>query len=132
MELNNCGFVEVGKWKLKESLKSGVAFELYEFKEQRVVYAFVVDDEVKYIGVCDNPSTTLKNRMSRYQGLQGGGTNERVAKKMKGCLKGKKDVKIFALKPQSTLQYKGLNVDLVKGLENPLIEKLKPEWNIQK
>ncbi|MHC1611594.1 MAG: GIY-YIG nuclease family protein [Candidatus Methanospirareceae archaeon] len=132
MELDNYGFVEVGKWKLKEHLKSGVAFELYSFKEERVVYAFVIDDEAKYIGVCDNTSTTLKNRMSRYQSLQGAGANERIANKIKDCLKRGKAVEIFALKPESTLQYKGLNVDLVKGLENPLIERLKPEWNIQK
>ena len=132
MELDNYGFVEVGKWKLKEHLKSGVAFELYGFKEERVVYAFVIDAEAKYIGVCDNTSTTLKNRMSRYQSLQGAGTNERIANNIKDCLKRGKAIKIFALKPESTLQYKGLNVDLVKGLENPLIERLKPEWNIQK
>ena len=132
MGLDNYGFVEVGKWKLEERLKSGVAFELYSFKEERVVYAFVIDAEAKYIGVCDNTSTTLKNRMSRYQSLQGAGTNERIANKIKDCLKRGKAVKIFALKPESTLQYKGLNVDLVKGLENPLIERLKPEWNIQK
>jgi len=132
MELDNYGFVEVGKWKLKERLKSGIAFELHRFKEERVVYAFVIDDEAKYIGICDNTSTTLKNRMSRYQSLQGAGTNERIADKIKDCLKRGKTIKIFALKPKSTLQYKGLNVDLVKGLENPLIKRLKPEWNIQK
>ena len=86
MELDNYGFVEVGKWELKEHLNSGVAFELYGFKEERVVYAFVIDDEAKYIGVCDNTSTTLKNRMSRYQSLQGAGTNERIANKIKDCL----------------------------------------------
>lgn len=133
MKLNNYGFVEVGKWKLKKSLKSGVAFELHKFKK-RVIYAFVVDDKTKYIGVCDNTNTTLKDRMSRYQGLQGAGTNERIANKIKDCLKQGKTVKIFALKPEPILQckYKKLNVDLVKGLENPLIERLKPGWNKQK
>ena len=115
---------------MKESLKSGVTFELYKFKKRRVVYAFVVHEKVRYIGVCDNTSTTLKNRVSRYQGLQGAGANERIANKIKDCLKRGKAVKIFALKPESSGQYKGLNVDLVKGLENPLIEKLKPKWNI--
>ena len=70
--------------------------------------------------------------MNRYKNLQGGSTNERIVKEIKDCLKHGKDVKIFALKPNSTVQYNGLNIDLVKGLENPLIEKLKPDWNIQK
>ncbi len=87
---------------------------------------------MKYIGVCQNSTTTLKDRMGRYKSLQGAGTNERIAGKIKDCLKDGKTVKISALKPKSTLLYKGLNIDLIKGLENTLIEKLKPEWNIQK
>ncbi|MFC1616763.1 hypothetical protein ACFL2K_00925 [Candidatus Margulisiibacteriota bacterium] len=130
--MNNYNFVKVGKWKLKDSLKSGVAFELFKFEEERVIYAFVADNKTKYIGICDNTNTTLKKRMSRYQGRQGSGTNERIANKIKDYLKQEKVVEILALKPESTLQYKGLNVDLVKGVENPLIEELKPEWNIQK
>lgn len=39
-------------------------------------------------------------------------------------------VKIFALLPESSLQYYALDVDLVKGLENPLIALFSPEWNI--
>jgi hypothetical protein len=126
------GFVKVGEWKLEKGLKSGVTFKLHKFERERVVYAFVVHGEVKYVGVCDNTTTTLRDRMSRYRRWQGAGTNKRIAKKIKKCLKQGQSVKIFALKPTSTLQYKGLNVDLVKGLENPLIEKLKPEWNKQK
>ena len=131
-KLSYYGFEEVGEWKLEENLKSGITFELHKFKEERVVYAFVVDDEVKYVGVCENTTTTLEDRMGRYKYLQGGGTNKRIAKKIKGCLDDQKSVKIFALKPESSLQYKGLNVDLVKGLEYPLIKELEPEWNKQR
>jgi hypothetical protein len=126
------GFERVGEWKSDERSKSGITFELEKFKGNRVIYAFVVDSEVKYIGVCENTTTTLKDRMSRYKNLQGGGTNERIAKEIKTCLKQGKSVKIFALRPPaSEYKYKDLNIDLVKGLENPLIEKLKPAWNIQ-
>jgi len=130
--MNNYGFEEVGNWTLEGHLKSGITFLLNKFGEERVVYIFAVDDEVMYVGVCDSSATTLKERMNRYKSLAGSGTNERIAKKIKECLEQQKAVKISALKPESTLQYKGLNVDLVKGLENPLIERLKPEWNIQK
>jgi len=106
MELDDYGFVEVGKCELKESLKSGVRFELYDFKGERVIYAFVVNDGVKYVGVCDSTITTLKDRMSRYQGLIGWSTNERIANKIKDCLKREKIVKIFALKSEPSLQYK--------------------------
>lgn len=132
MESYNLGFIEVGKWELKEILKSGIAFELYKFKKERVVYAFVVDNVVKYIGVCDNTLTTLEDRLKRYKGMTGGSTNERIAISIKECLKRGKRVTIKALRPELPIQYKGLKIDLVKGLENPLIERLRPEWNIQK
>jgi len=98
---------------VKREFKERGAFELYNFEEERVVYAFVVDNKEMYVGICSNTNTTLKKRMRRYQSRQG------------------RAVKIFTLKPES-LPYKGLNVDLVKGFENPLIERLNPKWNIQK
>lgn len=131
MQLSNYGFAEVGEWRLKEDLKSGITFKLNNFEKERVIYAFVVDGETKYIGVCDSSTTTLKNRMNRYKYLQGAGTNERIAIQIRNCLKSEKAVRIFALKPPSSLYYKDLNVDLIKGLENPLIETLRPEWNIK-
>lgn len=132
MELYNLGFIEAGKWKLKETLKSGISFQIYKFINERVVYAFVVDDAVKYIGICDNTNTTLKDRMSRYQGMAGSGTNKRIAINIKECLEKGKRVAIIVLNPEMQLHYKTLKIDLVKGLENPLIERLRPEWNIQK
>jgi len=117
---------------VKKNLKSGITFKLDNFENERVIYAFVVEGEAKYIGVCENSTTTLRDRMGRYKSLQGAETNKRIARKIEDCLGRGKAVKIFALKPESILQYEGLNVDLVKGLENPLIEKLKPGWNIQK
>ncbi|MGB7532680.1 MAG: hypothetical protein WA977_06855 [Halobacteriota archaeon] len=132
MKLNNYGFVEVGEWKFAERLKSGIRFSLNKFEDERVIYAFVVNDETKYIGICEKSTTTLEDRMDRYKSLQGAGTNERIAMDIKDCLKRRKAVKILALKPQSSLHYKGLDVDLVKGLENPLIEELEPKWNKQR
>ena len=132
MELDKYDFVEIGEWKLKKGLKSGITFKLNKFEDERVIYAFVVEDKVKYIGVCENSTTTIKDRISRYKSLQGAGTNERIAGKIKDCLKDGRTVRIFALKPKSTLLYKDLKIDLIKGLENPLIKKLNPEWNIQK
>lgn len=134
-KLISYGFVEVGKWELDNGVKSGITFKIdkSDFLNKRVVYAFVVCNEVKYIGVCDNKKTKLKGRMERYKYLSGAGTNARVVKEIKGCLNSKpvtKSVKIFALEPQ-VRKYEDLNVDLVKGLEYPLIERLKPDWNKQ-
>ena len=132
MILNNYGFTEVGKWELKEDTKSGITFSLTDYEDDRVIYAFVVDEEVKYIGVCESNTTTLKEKMNKYENLQG--DSKRIAGKIKECLTQGKDVNIFALRQElgCLFEYKGLTVDLLKGIENPLIEELKPEWDKEK
>ncbi len=130
MLIKNLGFEKIGEWKLKNS-ENEITFKLEKFKKERVIYAFVVDCKVKYIGVCDSDNTTLKDRMNRYKYKQGGSTNKRINNKIKSYLLKQKSVEIFALKPKSECKYKNLDVDLVKGLENPLIKELNPEWNIQ-
>jgi len=130
MRINNYGFVEVGGWELRtKNLKSGIAFKLNRFADERVIYAFVVEGIEKCVGVCDADKQTLKGRMRNYQNLAGEGANERIAREIKTCLVQGKAVKIFALKPEQSIEYKGLDVDLVKGLKNPLVKILNPEWN---
>ncbi len=130
--LEDHGFVEAGKWELANGVRSGIRFSLRRLAERRVVYAFVVDQVPKYIGVCDTSRTTLKDRMQRYQAKTGGGTNERIAELIRRCLVEGRTVKIFAMLPGQAAPYKNLQLDLVRGLEYPLIERLKPEWNIHK
>lgn len=134
MNLDKYGFLQAGEWKAYANVRSGITFEISDsrFENERVVYAFVVNETVKYIGVCEKNSTTLKDRMSRYKNMQGGGTNERIAELIKLCLDEEKVVKIFILETDGSYKYKGLAVDLVKGLENPLIQEFQPEWNIHK
>jgi len=129
MNLSNFGFQEVGKCTLDKGLKSGVRFHVVEMRDDRVIYAYIVDGGVKYIGICDSIGITLRDRMSRYQGMTGNGTNLKIALLIKGCLQHGKVVKILAWKPDTEIGFKGLKVDLVKGLENPLIQELRPEWN---
>lgn len=137
MKLDDYDFKEVGEWCIYDRVKSGIIFHLTKFEDERVIYAFVVNEEVKYLGICEEDTTTLKDRLNRYKFRMGGNksrigksTNERVAGKIKECLEKDNVVKIYALKSELKWKYKDLDVDLVKGLENPLIEKFKPEWNI--
>ena len=59
----------------------------------------------------------------------GAGTNKRNALQIRACLEAGSTVLIFAIKPEQEISFNGLKVDLVKGLENPLIAILAPEWN---
>jgi len=134
MELTSCGFQKIGEWSLKEGrLKSKITFDLDIFENERVIYAFVVKGMCMYIGICDKMGTTLKDRLKRYKYWQGAGTNKRVAQNIRKSLEENKKVEIFALKPQTNLSYnKLLTIDLVRGLEYPLIKKLRPPWNSSK
>ena len=58
--LDNYGFIGVGEWLVDDKLKNGARFVLRQLSEQRVVYAFVAGEHVRYVGVCDNAATTLK------------------------------------------------------------------------
>ena len=128
MRLNNYDFEEIGEWYLYERVKSGINFHI--IRDERVIYAFVVNGKVKYIGICEKDTTMFRGRLERYKYCEGSGTNERIAEEIKRCLEKGKNVKIYALRPIVECVYKDLNVDLVKGLENPLIRKFRPEWNI--
>jgi hypothetical protein len=128
-ELQAFGFKLAGAWRLEPSAKGGVRFALETLQSERVVYAFVVDNLVEYIGICDSVSTTLSSRMSRYQNLVGSGTNERIVKLIKNKLSEGHVVSIYAMKPESGPQHSNLDVDFIKGLEFPLIERLTPSWN---
>jgi hypothetical protein len=77
-QLVELGFVEAGACTLDPALKSGVRFTLHRHQADRVIYAFAIDDEVKYIGVYDNTKPCFSDRMARYQGITGAGTNERL------------------------------------------------------
>ena len=126
------GFQKVGECQRDTNLKSGVRFIVNNLRNDRVIYAYEVEGRVKYIGVCHNTNTKLKDRMSRYQAMQGAGTNEKITKLIRECLEKGQQVNIMAWKPDNKLKLKGITVDLVKGLENPLIGELNPEWNTQR
>ena len=85
-ELCVLGFADAGTCSLDARLKSGVRFAITASKDVCVIYAFAVDDEVKYIGVCDNSGTCFAHRMSRYQGMMGAGTNKRIVGHLREAL----------------------------------------------
>jgi len=123
------GFLLAGQWVKSATVKSGVTYKLTALASQRVVYSFVVDGVPKYIGICEKDTTPLKDRIQRYKAQVGGSTNERISNNIKQLLDQGKIVEIYALKPSQKVNFVDLQVDLVKGLENPLIARFKPEWN---
>jgi hypothetical protein len=125
------GFVEAGRWALNQNVKSGIKFTLERYGTERVVYAFVVQDVVKYLGACREQDLRAQMKDYQYQGAQekGGGTNKHVATKIKESLQAGQVVDIVALKPDDDLKFRDLDVDLVAGLEKPFISLCNPDWN---
>lgn len=132
-KLSNYGFIIVGRWELTDDLKSGVrpVFFDTELIKKRVLYSFIINGDVKYIGICEASKTNLISRMKRYQSQTGGSTNKRISEEIKKNLKSDDEVLIFACKPETKLNYNKIKIDLIKGLENELISEFKPKWNIQ-
>jgi hypothetical protein len=124
-------FFPVGRWILDDSIRSGIRFILSNFADARVIYAFAADDKIVYIGVCEGSTTTLQDRMARYQSRAGTGTNQRIAERIQRALSAGVTVTIHAWSPGEGPTIHGILIDLVKGLENPLIRALAPEWNIR-
>lgn len=133
-ELIKYDFIKVGKCQLNGRYVSGVETVLNQFKDERVIYCFVVDDIIKYIGICDGQNRTLIERMKKYTSRashqkNNTGTSLQIIKKIKKCLEERKTIEIYALKPPNNYNYKILKIDLVRGLEYPLIERFRPSWN---
>lgn len=124
------GFKPVGSWKVTPN---GLTFDIekeYESKKE-VVYAFISDEIVHYVGKTD---TTLKNRMTSYkngkEGNKSGSTNKEIYNKIfekiqKGC-----EVKIYVLF-DIEINHMGYKVSISSGIEPSLISALDPKlcWN---
>lgn len=121
------GFQEAGCWKTGTN-KSGIKFHLNKLKsEKRILYAFIFNDEICYIGKSNN---SLETRMNGYKNAGGSQhTNIRVQKELKLLLSQNKDVKIYVLVDKSNYKYSGVRIQLAAGLEDSLIEDIQPEWN---
>ena len=122
-----------GQWKLNRDSLS------VEFKEgyagSRAIYAFVHKGHVKYVGICQGTNRTLAHRFKEYCKTempivgQSISQNMRIKANIVEVLRLKNAVSIYALKPPKGLAFCGIEIDLVSGLEQSLIDLLKPSWN---
>lgn len=144
-KLKHHGLQPIGNWvasdnhasvaHLRESCKSGIHFELQpEWKKQRnVVYAFVVDGYVQYVG------ETTAGMASRFASYRYGNplesdTDNRVKLAITEALEFNRTVEIWAAHP--TAEYRLPNGEILavpasKPLEEHLICVLRPNLNVK-
>jgi hypothetical protein len=127
--LEAIGFVYVGDWKASDS-PDGI-LEWSPTNEcpstENVLYAFVIDDDVKYIG---KSVKTLKHRMRQYQ--KPGPTQSRNVRNngyILNELGRNKKVNVYALPDNGLLYYGEFHLNLAAGLEDSLIKLSDPPWN---
>jgi len=119
------GFIRVGDWRLVSGrLVFGIDVAI---DSTNVLYAFVSEGEVRYIG---KTTRTLPKRMQGYQNPSSSqSTNIRNNTEIKILLALKKNVDIYALPDTGLLRYGEFSINLAAGLEDGLIGTLKPAWN---
>ena len=97
-------------------------------KTKNVLYAFISEGEVLYIG---KTVRSLKQRMYNY--LNPGPTQStsiRCHKLIRDTIGSGKLIEIHALPDNGLLYYGGFHVNLAAGLEDSLVSKIKPKWNL--
>jgi hypothetical protein len=123
--LYEIGFQRIGRWLLNGD---DLALELLNVMDrQNVLYAFVSGKTVKYVG---KTTQTLQRRMFGYQKPnQDQRTNWRNRLAIVDLLKRGEPVEILALADSGLLRYGSFHLNLAAGLEDSIIQTLKPEWN---
>jgi len=123
------GFVKAGCWSRDSSGKLIADLAVHN-THIRALYAFVVDEQVMYVG---KTARSLKKRMSNYRNAEGRlnstqVTNVRNSARIAGALNDGKLVEIYAFAAPD-MSYGGFVLDLAAGLEDSIVLMLDPTWN---
>ena len=123
--LLDIGFESAGHWILKDD---ELVLELFRHASQRnILYAFVSDGQVKYVGKTVQP---LSNRMAGYRKPGSSQTtNIKNHDRIKTLLRSGAAVEILALPDNGLLHYGQFHLNLAAGLEDNIIRMVDPEWN---
>lgn len=119
------GFQQAGHWQLVEGR---LVVELTRLAtEKNILYAFICDGEVKYVG---KTVSTLATRLAGYRNpAPSQTTNVRNNQRIRAVLASDGTVDIYALPDNGLLHYGAFHLNLAAGLEDDLIRVLNPEWN---
>ena len=124
-EIEKSGLKYIGRWLFVDD---NIKFELMPgVNKKEALYAFVVSNEVKYIG---KTTSELNNRFSGYQSPgPTQSTNIANNRKIKEELNQGNNVDIYMLEEGDPIYYKNIKINLPAGLEDRLIQKFNPIWN---
>lgn len=124
-KLKHIGFVKCGEWHGEDVMLRCVLTAHHD--SENVIYAFLVNEEIRYIGMTFGK---LKTRMSGYaKPNRTQATNVKNSKYMRDVIDGGNTIDIYAFEDQKLLSYCGYHLNLASGLEKSLIRAFLPSWN---
>ncbi len=128
LNIEQVGFRYSGKWTLIDESKLSYEAEPDILSRSPVLYAFVSMNEVLYIGKTTMP---LGKRLYGYANPgPKQSTNQKVNLNIQGLMSNGVSVEIWVFAPmKNEIVYRGIPVNLPAGLEDSLIDILKPKWN---
>ena len=130
--LAEIGFEDAAHWEVESHRRIRDVGDDHERWEQlkepkNALYAFCVGGEVFYIG------KTARSLEKRFVGYRDPGntqaTNKKCHKEIREHLKGGKTVRIMVMPDWTHLHWVGFRISLAAGLEDSLVEKLRPKLN---
>jgi hypothetical protein len=120
------GFKPVGHWILANG---EIAPDLKEMPTQRnILYAFVCEGEIQFIGKATQQLSITLLSYQRPNQVQS--AKLRNSNNIRELLSLGKKVDILALPDNGLLHYGGFRINLAAGLEDSMIAKLQPHWNV--
>jgi hypothetical protein len=124
--LLDVGFQTAGEWLLQDGR---LRFNIRQHgSQENVLYAFVCDGTVKYVG---KSTQKLRARMAGYSSPgPTSSTNQRVKKLIVALLVPGVTVEVLALPDSGLMHYGPFHLNLAAGLEDSIIRQLAPEWNV--
>ncbi|MBD2301890.1 GIY-YIG nuclease family protein [Nostoc sp. FACHB-190] len=119
-------FKLAGHWLMENGKLKCELIRCYS-SQKNVLYAFVCDGQVKYVG---KTKDTLASRMSGYKTPgKSQTTNIKNNRHIKELLAKKVAVEIFALPDNGLMHYGQFHLNLAAALEDDIIRIIDPEWN---
>ncbi len=124
------GFSLSARWELQENSRVQL---IGEPPKQPGVYAFAVDGEVCWVG---KTKKGIAKRMRDYEIVKNNIKKKerqgvRIRTLISKALKSGSEVTVLTIVSLKPIQWRGLPVDLIAGLEMGLIHKLQPKWNLR-
>ncbi len=127
-QITDIGFEKAGSWQIQQN-NLDYTLEKYS-KTHNILYAFVADNKIKYIG---KTTGTFKRRMNQYKNPGSTqSTNQHSHDHILKLLAQNIAVDIYIFVDKKPLKHEGFDINLAAGLEDSLIATLSPPWNRRK